>query len=321
MIPGALILLYHRVTKLERDPQLLCVSPENFESQISYISSRFQVVPLAEISRALVKGRPLRDAIAITFDDGYADNLYEAAPILRRYNCPATVFATTGHTGTCNEFFWDDLERIFLSPGKLPRTFAKHAIDLGDSADREAGFVDWTVLDSTDPTPRHEAYRRLTAQLHSLRAEERQDVLCELQSWAKVPFRQSHRMMSNAEMNSLTKDALITLGGHTVDHCRLSSETLETQRLQIERNRRHLRSPLAFSYPFGTRHDYSTDTVELVKNVGYELACANFGGIVTADSDPFRLPRRIVRDWAIERFGDELEQWCLHGNHPIRVAG
>jgi peptidoglycan/xylan/chitin deacetylase (PgdA/CDA1 family) len=299
----------------------LCVSPENFRSQISYISDRFQIVPLIEIGRALAKGRPLENVVAITFDDGYADNLYEAAPILKRYHCPATVFATTGHTGTFNEFFWDDLDRILLSPGKLPQKSAAHGIDLKDSADFDGRSPAWNVLHSTDPTPRHEAYRQLTTKLHSLPAEARQDILHQLQSWAKVPFRNSHRMMSAEEMKSLTNDGLITIGGHTVDHPRLSSESLELQRSQIELNRWQLGSPAAFSYPFGTRHDYTADTVELVKESSYELACANFGGIVTEASDRYRLPRRIVRDWAVEPFARELEGWIWNTLPAMRAAG
>ena len=51
-------------------------------------------------------------SVAVTFDDGYADNLYEAARLLKRYDTPATFFITTGYIGTGYEFWWDELERI-----------------------------------------------------------------------------------------------------------------------------------------------------------------------------------------------------------------
>ena len=320
MIPGAIILLYHRVIALDRDPQLLCVSPENFKSQIDWISNRYHIVPLARIGQALAEGRPLKDMVAITFDDGYFDNFQIAAPILRAANCPATIFATTGLTNTSREFFWDDLDRIFLAPGTLPKTFAPLDIDLGDSAAHDGRFANWTVLDSVDPTPRQATYRRLATRLHESPIAQRHAVLQELQAWSNVPARETHRMMTSSELENFlfprprdtgggSEGGLITLGGHTVNHCRLSAESLEVQASQIQQNRESLGLPSTFSYPFGTRHDYTAETVELVKQAGYELACANFGGTVTLESDPCRLPRHIVRDWPIEQFVDEFTKW------------
>jgi peptidoglycan/xylan/chitin deacetylase (PgdA/CDA1 family) len=323
MIDGAIILLYHRVTTPDRDPQLLCVSPENFKSQLEWISNHFTVIPLQAIGRALACGQQLKDSVAITFDDGYADNLLEAAPILSAFDCPATVFATTGLTDCHREFFWDDLDRIFLASGTLPRTFAALGIELGDSATYDGRFASWTVLDPHDPTPRHATYRRLTSKLHESTIVERRDMLDQLQVWSNVPLRKSHRMMTAVERDALisgarsASSALITLGGHTVDHCRLSAELLEVQSQQIRQNRSSLGNPPAFSYPFGTRHDYTDATVELVKQAGYEIACANFGGTVTGASDRYRLPRRIVRDWPIDQCIAEFNRWIT----PRGVGG
>ena len=56
--------------------------------------------------------------MAITFDDGYVDNLTTASPILTSLNLPATFFVTTGHTGRAQEFWWDELHRVLLQAGK-----------------------------------------------------------------------------------------------------------------------------------------------------------------------------------------------------------
>ena len=56
----------------------------------------------------------------ITFDDGYADVLHHAKPLLERHSVPATVFVATGAIGQRREFWWDELGGLFLQPGTLP---------------------------------------------------------------------------------------------------------------------------------------------------------------------------------------------------------
>jgi peptidoglycan/xylan/chitin deacetylase (PgdA/CDA1 family) len=96
----ARILAYHGV-----DPDT--ARPENFDgfqvpagvfaSHLAMLTRRFHVVPLLDIARALDDGSALpENAVALTFDDGYANNLTTAAPLLAKFGCPATFFVTTG---------------------------------------------------------------------------------------------------------------------------------------------------------------------------------------------------------------------------------
>jgi len=320
-LDGAIILLYHRVTRPDRDPQLLCVSPENFAAQLEALGRMRRVIPLSELARDLRRGHVKPGTAAITFDDGYADNIHEAAPILRRFGMPATVFATTAHAEDGLEFFWDDLDRIFLSPGRLPARGRLQwedggfEIDLAqaaaDSQAEAGGYARWTILDKIDPTPRHRAYRELCQLLHRAPIARRQLLLDQLQSWSGAARRTSCRMMTPAEMSQLSADGLIDIGGHTVDHPVLRAESPEVQRQQIVDNKATLESIvgrpiISFSYPFGTRHDYSPETIAIVRESGYEFACANVAGNVTGASDPYRLSRCIVRNWAADEFHSQL---------------
>lgn len=97
-----IILMYHRVAKDVNDPHLLCVSPENFREHLRYLSQNKNIVRLSEI---LNRNIP-KNTVAITFDDGYADNLYAALPILKEFKAPATIFITAGLLG--QKFPWDD---------------------------------------------------------------------------------------------------------------------------------------------------------------------------------------------------------------------
>ena len=93
------ILMYHSISDAPTPPtRALSVGPAAFADQLGYLQRQgFTGLTFAELCRRCRVGQPLPDRpIVLTFDDGYADNLREAAPILTRFGFPATVFVTTG---------------------------------------------------------------------------------------------------------------------------------------------------------------------------------------------------------------------------------
>ena len=83
------ILTYHSVGYRDHE---MNVCPDAFRQQMGWLAQNVNVLPLAEAAR----GQP---GVAVTFDDGYLDNLTEAAPILSECRVPATVFVVAGKTG------------------------------------------------------------------------------------------------------------------------------------------------------------------------------------------------------------------------------
>ena len=126
--PGLRVLMYHRVARLDAYDQLT-VTPERFEQQMRLLAGRRKVVGLVEGLRALRAGTLAGPAVAVTFDDGYLDNLVEAAPILQRHGIAATVFVTTrfcdqtaAHPryapgGARLHLDWDEVSRLASLPG------------------------------------------------------------------------------------------------------------------------------------------------------------------------------------------------------------
>ena len=115
---SALILGYHRVVGREQDPYGLCVSPTRFEEQLRLLRRYARPTSLQELLGVMEKGGELRGRVVLTFDDGYADTLYRAKPLLEKYEVPATVFVATGFLG--KTFWWDELSNLILYASTIP---------------------------------------------------------------------------------------------------------------------------------------------------------------------------------------------------------
>ncbi len=114
LFPTAIILTYHRVASPNNDPHELSVSPENFSAQMEYLKNNFNVISLDELLTKLEKRTLEKNTIVITFDDGYADNLYNALPILELIKVPATFFIASKYIGT-ESYYWDSVSNELYS--------------------------------------------------------------------------------------------------------------------------------------------------------------------------------------------------------------
>lgn len=322
---GVLILLYHRVTCLDTDPQRLAVHPDRFAAHLRVIARAADVLSLADLRTALADGRLPARGLVLTFDDGYADNASTAAPLLRQVAMPATFFATTSYLDGRREFWWDELEQWLLGSGSLPATLqvpingATWTAALGDAASWSdadaAGYRGWTV-DDPDPTPRHAAYRELCRALKPLTRAARARALEAIAAGAGRPaaVRDTHRVMTAGEVAALAQGRGLDVGSHTVSHPSLAALPIGEQRVELEESRATLaavtgRAVEPLAYPFGGRGDQSWRTRRAARAAGYGVACANEPGVVRARTNPYRLPRMLVRDWEGAALAARLEQW------------
>ncbi len=289
------MLLYHRVFTPDTDPQLLCVSPANFRAQMQWLNKSCTVLPLSEMARRSRHRDLPSNAVAITFDDGYFDNLAFAKPILAELDLPATVFVSSSFVDSKAEMWWDELERILLSESP----------------------VEWDV---TQPptTQAQRDYLALCGELKFASIDKRIGILRE-QRGANTGTspRASHRGLTAAELIELSNGGLVEIGGHTIDHPALSRMPADVQRAQIQTDKSTLENILArpvttFAYPFGTPTEVDAATENLAREAGYEWACANVAGPVNSSMRPHHIPREIVRDWDVTAFAARMSSW-LYG--------
>ena len=292
----AVILMYHRIADGFCDPFSLSVAPERFAEQLEVLQKFATPMRLQEFVAALDKGGTPRPAAVITFDDGYADNLVNAKPLLERYNVPATVFLTTGYLGGQREFWWDELDRLLLQPGRLPQVLRMtvHGNDydwnLGESAEYSVEQLQrdrtWTVLE-TPPSARHFVFSEVWRLFQFLPDDDRRLLLDELQRWAGIQptVRATHRQLSTQEVVELTNGELVEVGAHTVTHAVLASLPLNQQREEIQQSKSRVeeianRRVMSFAYPYGSPPDFTRETAAIVSEAGFNCACSTIAGVI-----------------------------------------
>ncbi len=320
--PG-LVLMYHRVADTGADPFSLCVTPDHFSEHLEVLRSFSSPIRLRQLTEGLHRGRLPRRSVVLTFDDGYADNLLNARPLLGRYDVPATVFITTGHVGAAREFWWDELQRIFLEPGTLPDSLRLEIggstckWELGDAAhycsDDYERCRRWKFSEGNAPTTRQSLYAAVWKLLRSLPDNERREVLDELLAWAGIApdARPGWRSLLPREVVELADGGLVEVGAHTITHPSLTELARSGQEHEVRQSKTCLeevlgRPVLDFSYPFG---DWSRETADVVRRCGLTCACTTENTTVKPDTDPFALPRMMVEDCDGEEFRRQLERW------------
>ena len=316
--PGTVVLLYHRVADLPVDPLLLSVTPAHFEEHLQVIARIATPLSLRSLSDSLQSRTVTKHGVVVTFDDGAADNLHNAKPLLERYNIPATVFVATEYAKGEREFWWDELERIFLTPGKLPAELSINIDGKKSSWNITPDFSDarWNVLDTNTPTSRHQVYKELGESLRLMSTAERFAIIADLRQWSGLDHepRESHRALSIDEIRQLASGGLVEIGAHTVTHPVLSAIPADKQEEEIKQSKLRLEEILdqpveSFAYPYGTRDDYNRVSVDLVKQMSFKCACSNFTGVVQPGTPPYELPRFVVRDWDGAEFERNLRGW------------
>lgn len=322
--PPALVLMYHRIAAVTPDPWQLAVTPAHFAEHLEVVRRYGRPLTVGDLSRAVGAGRIPPRAIVLTLDDGYADNLLEARPLLARHDVPATIFIAAGCLGRHQGFWWDQLERLVLTPVDLPRRLGLevrgeiHQYDLGTGTHYPVGVqrehAGWRP--GTDfPTGRHRLFVTLYRLLRPLGDPERQRVLADLAAWSQAaPYPPTARPLTSSEARELGGDGLVEIGAHTLTHPQLSTLDRETQRAEIRGSRATLeeatgKEVVSFAYPYGSRSDYTPETVTLVAEAGFSGACTTLPGAVRRTSGRFELPRFHVEDCDGDGLARRLTDW------------
>lgn len=301
----AIILLYHRVTNLECDHRQLAVKPENFADQLEHLKKNYNMIEIEEFVHLKThKKRFPKNSVVLTFDDGYNDNYTEVLPILETYDMSAIFFISTARIDTGREFWWDEIERIFLTGHQLP-----------EGIEIELDFRK-LLFDTSSKIEQSKTYEKIRQIMRHSKAERQEKILASLITWAGLTpeGRESHQSLNSEDIKKMSFSKSAIIGAHAHSHTQLSLYSPKEQYDEIKQSKEILESitgqPIKyFSYPFGRKDDYNQDTIRICRSIGFDVCCSNFYFQVHRWTDRFQIPRILVRDWNIEAFKSRLKMF------------
>ena len=286
------VLAYHRVRAIDDgfrfDPMLVSASPAGFRAQMRHVRERYHPVTCRELAASLDGGPALpRDAVLVTFDDGYDDNYHLAFPILRELGVPATFFVATGHIDSGRPYAYDWLAHLLLTA----------------RADRvrmpEAG-IDLPLPPSLDA--RRELVGSVLDRLKYLDDAGQQAAIAVLErDWSR-PRASGHpdgRPMTWDQLREM-RDGGMEIGGHGVHHrmlAKLPDDALTAEVAECQaRLTAELGTPaIAVSYPVGGPDAYDDRVVRAARDHGFRIGFSYVNGSNRwPPPDRFRLLRTSV---------------------------
>jgi peptidoglycan/xylan/chitin deacetylase (PgdA/CDA1 family) len=257
--------MYHGI--VGRDGPLLA-------AQLRYLRRHFPIVPLGRIVEALAEGKPVKNEIVLTFDDGLRNNATIAYPILKSLGIPATFFVCPGLAGT-GRWLWTHEARCrlrSLPPDSLPSL----ARELSSATATEDGIVEWMkTLRLDERQAAEEKIRQATPHFQPSAME-----------------REAFDLMDWDTLRSLDPD-LITIGSHTLTHPILPTLDEAAIHFEMTESRTQLEQKLNrainyFCYPNGSFHAKALLAARQI----YSAAVTDENGVLNGkEYDLHRIPR------------------------------
>jgi peptidoglycan/xylan/chitin deacetylase (PgdA/CDA1 family) len=289
---GALtIVTFHRVLPSEAIATAplpgLCVTPHFLDGALGFFARHFRCLGVSDALRALAGGEPerfpgeppLRPLLAISFDDGRADNFQHARPLLAKHGVPATFYAVADAIGS-REPLWPDALALEVQ--------ALAARGAGGRAVIAELFA--TPLESARDVDLPKLAANAAKAWPALRIADALARLRAASGGARVPSWE--RAMSWDELAQLARDGH-ELGSHSLTHAILLRACAPDLAAEVAGSKRALEARLgvpvrSFCYPSGL---YDAEALAAVAGAGYENATTTRAGVNRDAASPFELRR------------------------------
>lgn len=279
--PGLVVLMLHRLRD-EHDPWPLSMSTGSFARIVGWLRGRRALVGLEEGLRALADPAHRGVQYAVTFDDGYRDNLRLLDGALA--GVPAVVYVATGHVG--GQPIW-----VYrLHHAVQART--RDRVDLG-----ELGLGQFDLGSALD---RVRLYAQLPPRLKRLDPQALAKRVDEVISQLRPAPAREPEMLDWEEARRLDASG-VAIGAHTRNHVLLARADDDTARAEILHSQADIAAalqavPAHFAYPNGGAGDFGEREVAIVREAGFRTAVTSIEGTNRRGYDPYRILRHNVHE-------------------------
>lgn len=300
---SAAIIRYHSVHSdvpgdLYGIPPTISHHVELFQSQIEMVSKNFNIIDMNTISSTLNSGAHFpRRSVALTFDDGYRNNLTLVAPILERFNIQGTFYVLSESIDTpivpwfCQtyEYFRHSSRRHWYNP------------------------ISCTNASLDTPEDRNTERQEVNGALAKMDHDSRTKALEEIRSGLGVKTMEHDGLLMNREDLSELIARGHSVGSHTHSHPNLALVSKDEAKFQIIQSRNTLEQAFpnkiqhfCFPNPFHQPH-WSKQVCNLVDSAGYASAVTCTHGVITRSSNKYTLPR-IAVPYSVEQLKWDLNR-------------
>lgn len=260
-----------------------------FRRHLEHLVTSYRVITLSDAIAYLTRGRGLpKNAIAITFDDGYRSCFELAFPLLKEFEVPATLFVATDFVFAKSALWHDRVEYAIERFGGTSLEFIAggrvHRFGTATMADKLAALRGvYRILKQIDQAKRDGIIDRIEEQSAAkLRLSEGAD-------GAYMP-------VEVPELKEMANSGLVDIGCHTKTHAILSRCGASQLAVEIASAKRTIEECLGgrcefFCYPNGTRADFNDGTRRALVEAGFAGALTTVPGRNRIGTDPMELLR------------------------------
>ena len=263
----ACVICYHRILpddefEADKSPNNNLIMPTSkFAEQMEFLSENHEVVSMDGLVGYL-ESEPDRDSnkfvVAVTFDDGYKDNLTHALPILEQYNIPATIYITTRFPEGDTWMWWNEIWDYLDNNAALEVNDVPEGLTISTLRQKIKCFnklFDWILNLS------YEKQKKYVETITKSVARKQYSNLC--LNWEEIKILDQH--------------PLVTIGAHTNSHPNLKKLTEQEAFAEMSYSKNLLEEKLKhsvehFAYPFGTLNEADVREFELASRCGFRTA-------------------------------------------------
>jgi peptidoglycan/xylan/chitin deacetylase (PgdA/CDA1 family) len=285
------ILTYHGVLESGSESYVNrnCVSAAMFDLQMQWLKKNYRVLAISEILNALAGKKELPPyAAGITFDDGFRNNYTVAFPILLKYNLPAAIFVTTDFIGQANRKLWTERVDAMIQS----TTTRRLSVQMNG---------DFTTFDVSNKDAKELASDHIRKYLKSLNPAARERKIIALEMQVENPrdcideVEERYAFLSWDEVKTMSEGG-IEIGSHTASHAILATLAPEEAEREMQKSKNEIEAQVQkhcdlFSYPNGTKKDFTARDQGMLQKLGYRAAFSQINGFNTVGDDLYRLKR------------------------------